>query len=125
MCKATIVVHVQMGENYFSHVARSNSDCAQLRADFFFTLNSKNDFPPQKWMIGPRRFEQMNSLSGIDDDDALWMLDCPDVGWQPLSPIRVGENGQLSSKSVPAPRNLRSFYFNGASLDCMNTHGTI
>ena len=111
------MVHVQMGENYFSHVARSNAECAQLRPDFFFTFNTKNDFPPQKWMIGLRGFKQMNPLSGVHDNNALWMLDCPRVGWQPLGPIAVGVNGQLPSKSVPAARNLCGFYFDSAGLD--------
>ena len=34
--KSAIVVHVQMGENYFFHVARSDAERAQLRADLFF-----------------------------------------------------------------------------------------
>jgi len=46
-------------------------------------------------MIRLPGFEQMCSLTGVDDDNTLAMLNRPRIGRQPIGPISVGENGEL------------------------------
>ena len=96
MCKAAVVIHVQMRENDAFHISRPDAERAQLWADFFFTVDSKRNFPSNIGMKGGPGFEQMRSLAGIDDDDTFAMLDDPCVCRQPLGPAPVGENGELS-----------------------------
>jgi hypothetical protein len=56
-------------------------------------------------------------LAGVDDHDALPVLDRPGISRQPFGPNAVGENGKLSAKTESAALSLRGFYFNGAGLD--------
>src|SRR6185437_12751653 len=81
MCQAAIMIHVQMGENDLFHITRSNAQRTQLRTDFIFPIDSKNDFPSRKGMIRRPCFEQMLSLAGVDDDDTFLVFDRPRVGW--------------------------------------------
>jgi hypothetical protein len=69
MDKAAVVIHVQMAENDFFHVPRSDAECAQLGTDLLVTINPERDFPSHIGMIRPPGFEQMRSLAGVDDDD--------------------------------------------------------
>lgn len=125
MCKAAIMIHVQMGENDLFHITRSNAQRTQLGTDFFFPIDSKNDFPSGKGMVRRPCFEQMRSLASVDYDDTFLVLDRPSVRRQPLGPVPVGENGKPSCQPVPVSLDLRTFYFNEAGLDCVNTHGSI
>jgi hypothetical protein len=89
-----------------------------LRANLLFTIDSKHDFPSSKGMIRPPGFEQMRSLAGVDDDNTLTVLDRPSIRWQPLGPVPVGENAELSRNSAMSPSlDLRGFYFDEAGLD--------
>ncbi|MGY4368499.1 hypothetical protein ACVW1A_004564 [Bradyrhizobium sp. LB1.3] len=123
MCQAAIMVHVQMSENDLFYITWSNAQRTQLRTDFFFPIDSKNDFPSGKGMIRRSGFEQMRSLASIDYDNTFLVLDRPSVRRQPLGPVPVAENGKPSCQPVSVSFDLRTFYFNEAGLDCMNTHG--
>ena len=81
MLKATVVIHVQMGENDPLHIARPDSQHAQLRTDFFFAVNSKRDFPSDIGMKRLPGFEQMHSLASVDHDDTFLMVNDPRVCW--------------------------------------------
>src|SRR5438445_114930 len=83
------------------------------------------DFPSSKGMIRRPCFEQMRSLASVDYDDTFLVLDRPSVRRQPLGPVPVGENGKPSCQPVSLSLDLRTFYFDQAGLDCMNTHGSI
>jgi hypothetical protein len=89
MDKSAIVIHVQVGQNDRLHISRSDAEGAQLRTNLLFALNSERDFPSHIRVKRPRAFAQVRPLAGIDDDDALRMLDCPRIGRQPFGPARI------------------------------------
>jgi hypothetical protein len=68
-----------MGEDDPFHIARRDTERPQLRSDFFFTVDSKLNFPSDIGMKRGPGFEQMRSLAGVDDNDIFSMLDNPYV----------------------------------------------
>src|SRR5579872_2406812 len=103
---------------------RSNPQCTQLRTDLLFRIDSKHDFPSSKGMIRPSGLQQMRSLAGVDDNNALTVFDRPCIRWQPLGPVSVRKNGQLSRNPVmPVSFDLCAFYFDEAGLDRVYLHG--
>jgi len=68
-------------------------------------------------------FKKMRSLAGVDDDDALSMVDDPSICGQPLDPASIGEDGEPSCQSVPVPLDLCAFYPHEAGLDGVHLHG--
>jgi hypothetical protein len=123
MREPAIMVHVQMGQHHALHVARPDSERAQLRTDLLFGLDAKRDFPAD---IGMERFsglEEMRALPGIDDDDAFAALDPPRIGRYPIRPLRVGENGEPARPAMAAAFDLRGLDADVTGLYRVNLHG--
>jgi len=115
------MIYVHVGEHNLLHIARADTERAQLRANLLFGLEPERDFPSEERMPGPHILKQMHCLSGVDDDDGFRVFDCPRIGRQPAGPVLIGEYGQLPPESVPASFNLRGLYFNGPGLDGVDT----
>lgn len=81
MCKAAIVIHVQVSEDNPFHIARSHAEHPQLRPDLFFTIDSELDLPSDIRMERSSGFQQMSSLAGVNHNDALPVLDHPGISW--------------------------------------------
>jgi hypothetical protein len=43
MREPAVMVHVQMGENHPLHIARPDAECAQLRTDLLFAVDTEGD----------------------------------------------------------------------------------
>jgi hypothetical protein len=106
MCEAPVMIHVQMGEDDPFHIARPDTERPQLRSDFFFTVDSKLNFPSDIGMKGGPGFEQMRSLAGVDDNDTFSMLDNPYVCGQPFGPVLISEDCEPSSRALRRARSL-------------------
>jgi len=79
MCKASIMIHMQMGKHDPLDIARTDSKGAKLWPNFLFTVDPKRNFPSDIWMKRRPSFEQVRSLASVDDDDSLFMVNRPRV----------------------------------------------
>jgi hypothetical protein len=59
MCKASIMIHMQMGKHDPLDIARTDSKCAKLWPNFLFTVDPKRNFPSDVWMKRRPSFEQV------------------------------------------------------------------
>ena len=69
MCKASIMIHMQMGKHDPLDIARTDSKGAKLWPNFLFTVDPKLNFPSDIWMKRRPSFEQVRSLASVDDND--------------------------------------------------------
>jgi hypothetical protein len=102
--------------------SRGPTPSAQLRPYLLFRFDAKRDLPAAIGMQRTRLLEQMRALSGIDDDQAILMLDQPGIGRQPAGPIAIGGDGQHAKGIRSAPFNLRGLDPNPAGLNGMHLH---
>ena len=116
------MIHVQMRKHNALYITRADTEIPQLRPNLLFTLNPKGDFPSQVRMEGLACLEKMRSLTSIDYNDAVAMLDDPRIGGKPVSPIAICENGQPSRQSVSAPFDLRGLDPDEAGLNGIYLH---
>jgi hypothetical protein len=79
MCKASIMIHMQMGKHDPLDIARTDSKGAKLWPNFLFTVDPKRNFPSDIWMKRRPSFEQVRSLASVDDNDSLFMVNRPRV----------------------------------------------
>ena len=79
MCKASIMIHMQMGKHDPLDIARTDSKGAKLWPNFLFTVDPKLNFPSDIWMKRRPSFEQVRSLASVDDNDSLFMVNRPRV----------------------------------------------
>jgi hypothetical protein len=105
MCKATVVIDVQVREHNLLHVARFDTECAKLRTDLLLTLDTKIRFPSNVGMKGLGAVEQIRPLARVDDNHAFRMVDDPRIGREPPGPAFDRRIPRVVAASrVPGPR---------------------
>jgi hypothetical protein len=117
MCKAAVVVDVQMGQDDASYITGPDTEGSQLRTDLLVTVDAKRHFPSN---VGMKRFtglEQMRPLTRIHHDHAFGMVDDPRIRGEPSGPLSVREHSEPASQSASASLDLRAFDPDGAGLD--------
>jgi hypothetical protein len=122
MCKATIVVDVQMGQDDASYITGPDAEGAQLRPDLLITLDTKRHFPSNVGMERLAGLEQMRPLARIHHDHAFRVGDDPRTRREPSRPLPVREHSEPSSQSASAPLDLRALDPDGAGSDGMELH---
>src|SRR5262249_23461132 len=117
MHKPAIVVDVQVSEHDSFHIARSDSQRAQLRTDFLVALDSKPDLPAHVRVERPGGFQEMGRLPCVHHHYTFRMVDDPDVGGKPFGPVRIGEYPEAPAQPMSLPFDLRGLDPYRASLD--------
>ena len=107
MPQAAVVIHVQMREHDPLDVTRPDAERAQLRPDLLLRRDPEADLPADIRMERARVIQKVLALPGIDDDQAVAVIDQPGIGRQPIGPLPIGKTPRMPRGPRPAPR--RSF----------------
>ena len=113
---------MQMRKHNALYITRADTEIPQLRPNLLFTLRSERRLPIAGTDGGTCLFEKMRSLTSIDYNDAVAVLDDPRIGGKPVSPIAICENDQPSRQSVSAPFDLRGLDPDEAGLNGIYLH---
>ena len=108
MREAAVVVDMQVGQHDRFHVAGADAELRNCGPDFLLRLDVEADGKLEIRMPARQRF-QMRRRSGIDDDDALRMLDRPGVDRRPVRPFARDDRLDLPPRPVAAAFDLRLF----------------
>jgi hypothetical protein len=117
VCKATIMVDVQMGQDDPFYITGPYAEGAQLRTYLLVTVDAKRHFPSNVRMERSAGLEQMRPLARVHHDHAFRMVDDPRIRGEPSSPLLVREHTEPASQPASVPLDLCAFDPNGPGLD--------
>src|SRR6201995_3720096 len=110
MGQSSRVVGMKMGQDHLADISRRDTHRAQLRPKLFFWMYRELDRPLIKRMPrgGIAALMHARSLSRVDHNQPLVMLNQPCMNREPRAPLRVIEHVGNARQSVAPPFHLRS-----------------
>jgi hypothetical protein len=119
------VVGVEVGEDDVAHVGGAEAERLDLRADLLVggDLLANGEAVVHVPAREPAGLERPCGLAGVDDDEAVGVLDQPGEDRQRLGEAPVGEGQGEPHRAGPLARALALVDRDGSGLDGVDAHG--
>src|SRR3954452_22173106 len=124
MGEAAGVAGVEMGDHDPANVFGREAEPAQLRTDLLVGLHPFAQAEPEVRLPGGEvpGLGRPRGLTGVDEDQTLWVLDEPGEDRQRIGPPAVGEQPGEAATTVPAAVGLAGLDGDAPGLDGVDSH---